>query len=536
MEGIRPVQPVSSALGRFMNSSDNLDGLDSLPVLEVDPRNISTIAKGAGISFFGSIIGVVLKYAFTTIAARGLGAYTYGLFTLALTTVNLLSLIALLGLNWGVLRYVAMYRGVSDKSREWGTVFLATAMVGCSSISLAALLFFLANPIAALFAGNDGELARLLRALALSIPLLAFLTLFGAITDAHKKMQYRAVATNICQPLSAFIMFALLLFLGWRLWGGAVAYLLSTILSVGVAFYFVRAYFVGTSLAQFAPRYEVRSLVLFSFPLFLWNVLQRLINQLEVYLLGILQAAEAVGIFSVAAYTAALSTVALRSLDAIFAPMVSDFHNQGQKAELEGLLKVVTRWSILFSVPALLIAWLFAEPILAIFGRDFADGAVVLVILSVGQFVNGATGPVGTTLSMSGYPGFNLLNSVIMLIVNLGLDLWLIPRFGLVGTALGSSLSLAGVNLMRLLEVYILLGLNPYDWKSTKPVVAGLAAAAPVWLLRSFVISGSGIWPLAVSLFAFALFYVLGLFGIGLDEHDWLVLRIGVRRLKAIEG
>jgi O-antigen/teichoic acid export membrane protein len=395
-------------------------------------------------------------------------------------------------------------------------------------------VFFLASPIAALFASSDGELARLLRALALSIPLLALSRLFGAITDAQKKMQFRVVALSICKPLSALVLFALMLFLGWRLWGAVVAYLLSAALAMGVAFYFVRTYFIGGHFARITPRYELRSLAVFSLPLFLLSVLQRTTNQLEIYILGLLGAAEAVGIFNVAASTAALSTIALVSLNAIFAPLISDLYSRGQSTELEGLLKLATRWSILFSTPALLIVCLFAKPILAVFGSDFTAGAASLVILSAGQFMNGATGPVGVTLSMSGYSGLNLLNTVAVLGCNLVLDLFLIPKFGLVGAALGSSLSLAGVNLLRLLEVHFVVGLNPYDRKSAKPLLAGLIATGLVWLLKSVWITGPGIWPLAVGLSAFGLFYLLGLFGLGLDDQDWLVLRSGARRLKAL--
>ncbi len=117
---------------------------------------------------------------------------------------------------------------------------------------------------------------------------------------------------------------------------------------------------------------------------------------------------------------------------------------------------------------------------------------------------------------------------------NLVLDLFLIPKFGLVGAALGSSLSLAGVNLLRLLEVHFVVGLNPYDRKSAKPLLAGLIATGLVWLLKSVWITGPGIWSLAVGLSAFGLFYLLGLFGLGLDDQDWLVLRSGARRLRTL--
>ncbi len=513
-----------------MTSFDNPADLDAMPPLGLNPSSVSTIAKGAGISLFGSTIGIGLKYAFTAIAARGLGAHAYGLLTLALTIVNLLGLIALLGLDQGALRYIAMYRGISDESGERGTVILTTVIVGCSSVSLAVLVFFLADPIASSFAGSDGELAGLLRTLALSIPLFAALTLFGAVTNAQKKMQYRAIATHICQPLFALVMFASLLFLGWRLYGAVVAYLLSALIAAGIASYFVRAYFVGGSLAQIAPRYELQSLTLFSLPLFLLNILRQTTNRLEIYVLGLLQVAEAVGIFDVAARTAALSTVALNSLNAISAPMISDLYNRGQKAELDGLLKVVTRWSILFSTPSLIITWLFAESILTLLGCDFTVGAVALIILSLGQFVNGATGPVGITLNMSGYPGLNFVNSIAMLACNLLLDLWLIPKSGLIGAAMGSTLSLVLFNLLKLLQVRFILGLNPYDQRSAKPLVAGLASAIVTRVLRPVLFSNPHAWTIILGPVVFVVMYISMLLVLGIENEERLVIKRGTRR------
>ena len=91
--------------------------------------------------------------------------------------------------------------------------------------------------------------------------------------------------------------------------------------------------------------------------------------------------------------------------------------------------------------------------LMGLFGSEFRSGADVLVILAVGQFINSATGLVGLMLIMSHNESKLLQAAAIAAVVNAGLNLWLIPRYGLTGAAWASLIAVATLNITRWLFV-----------------------------------------------------------------------------------
>ena len=96
----------------------------------------------------------------------------------------------------------------------------------------------------------------------------------------------------------------------------------------------------------------------------------------------------------------------------------------------------------------------FPEPILRLFGPDFVTGAPLLRLLSIGQFINVATGSVGYLLMMTGHERTLRLNITLATAVNLWLCLWLIPKMGPFGAAIATAVPLALMNLLSAYFVY----------------------------------------------------------------------------------
>jgi len=102
----------------------------------------------------------------------------------------------------------------------------------------------------------------------------------------------------------------------------------------------------------------------------------------------------------------------------------------------------------------------FAPLFMSIFGRDFRVGASGLVILACGALFATVTGPSGATLLMAGNALVNLMSTLLAVSVNLGLDFWLIPKFGLDGAAWAWAFSMLAMNafqagaLVRLFQMH----------------------------------------------------------------------------------
>ena len=81
-------------------------------------------------------------------------------------------------------------------------------------------------------------------------------------------------------------------------------------------------------------------------------------------------------------------------------------------------------------------------------------------------------------LLMTGHQKWSFVNSIVSVGLNILFGALLIPHYGAMGAALGTMLALILVNIMRYLQVRILLKMNPYAWDVLKPLAAGILGAA----------------------------------------------------------
>jgi O-antigen/teichoic acid export membrane protein len=167
----------------------------------------------------------------------------------------------------------------------------------------------------------------------------------------------------------------------------------------------------------------------------------------------------------------------LLTLNVTFAPTIAELFSKGEKDRLDTMFQVVTKWIISFSLPLCLIFMLFSQPLLAISGKGFVEAWPLLIALSAGNMINAGTGPVGYMLLMTGHQRLSFINSIVAVAVNVVLGIFLTTRYGALGTAVATGLALAIVNLMRLLQVRVLLHIHPYRPDTLKPIVAGLISA-----------------------------------------------------------
>lgn len=158
---------------------------------------------------------------------------------------------------------------------------------------------------------------------------------------------------------------------------------------------------------------------------------------------------------------------------------------------------------------------------------------MALTILAWGNLVDAGTGICGVVIDMTGKTGLKVVNALATFGLLVGLNLLFIPSWGLVGAAVASAAARAAVNLFRLGQVFVLYRLLPYNWSFLKPVMAGLAALATGWIMRTWVLTQENLLSAAINVAVLVAVYAGAIVLLGLDEEDRAVLsRIG-GRLKA---
>jgi O-antigen/teichoic acid export membrane protein len=490
--------------------------------ISVSDRDIILAAKGGGIAFAGNLFVYVIRFAFGIVMARLLGAELLGLYSLTTTVTDVVGVMALLGMGAGVARYVAIAASQNDEARLWGIIQTGMALPSLIGLALAIGVFLLAEPLSYQVFDRP-DLVPALRLASLGIPLFALLVVLAAITQGFKRMEYKVYSQDVTLNLLKLLLSVVLLGAGLSVMGALTAHIVALAVTVVMLCYFVHRLFPLNRPLRAAKR-NIGEMLRFTLPLYLSQLLGQFSGSIETLVLGFLGIMSGVGIYTTALRLSSIGGMFHQSLQRIAIPMISDLHSQGKLDQLRRVYQTITKWGMTFNLPIFLTIAIFAEPLLYIFGADFVAGAAGLVILAFATLFNASTGVCGSVITMSGYSKLTLLNSIIYLVANVALDLFLIPRWGVVGAALAVTLTSVLINTLRTVEVFVLLRLWPYDRSFLKPVTAALIAAGAAYLIDHWFTLRPLMLQAIVGTLVLWSTYALVIISLKLSKEDRLVL------------
>ena len=446
----------------------------AVPVMKSE---ISGAAGSAAVVGVGTVVGNVVKYGNSFLIQRGFGPGPTGLYTVCLSIVTLASSIFNLGLDDAMIRYIPIYRGKKQPHFLRGLTIFCSALAVLAGIIGAIVVIFL-TPLIASIKQSPG-LIPILEMMAPFVALTCMQVVWSAGLQGFKAFKWRVLTQRMIIPLVMFALMAvdILFFRRSALAGVVIVLLISTTVGAVVSLYFLTKMLNRLNAAA-AQQYELREWLGFAAPNFLTSVVDTVLESIDTLLLAFFRISNyAIGLYAAAIKISVFIAVPLQSLNVMFTPTISELYSKGEIEKLKVMFKIVTKWTITFSLPIFWIAVLFSRSLLDLPGKGFGGAWPLLVAFSIGAIVNAGTGSVGYMLLMTGHQKLSFLNSLVAVVVNLILGVVLTPRYGAMGTAIATGLAVAVVNLMRLLQVGLILKMQPYRMDTLKPIVAGLTSA-----------------------------------------------------------
>ena len=488
-------------------------------------ESLRKIAKGAGITFVGTAIGMFFGFFTRMVIARFLGPGDYGLISLGVACLSIAATIGLLGLPAGITRYVSFYKGKGDKSRIKGTIVSALKISFPISLILACLLFFGANWIS-INVFHDANLTGVLQIFAIAVPFWCLAQIFLRATIGFQDMRYKAYVEDIFQNVFKLAVILLLLYLGFGVLGAIWGWALAIIVMSFLAFYFLekRVFPVfNTEVKAVSIRKELFS---FSLPLTLVDASRLIFGWIGTLMLGYFITSYDVGIYNAALPTAGLVQIALVSFAAIFMPIISELYSLRKYEDIRRTYSIVTKWIFSIVFPGFLLIILFAKQIMWIlFGSEYVSGAMALCILAFGYLIASAVGPTSSTLAAFGRTKIIMGCYFVGAGMNFFLNIYLIPIYGVNGAAIATASSFAFMNILTFLFVYKIGKVQPFRMSFFKPVFASVLACLLVYAVTNYLI-GATLFVLIAMFFVFlALYFFLLLLFKSFEEEDLMIMR-----------
>ena len=451
------------------------EGGAGLPAPRSADAEVRSVAKEGGWAGLFNLLGAGIRYGNQLILTRVLGAEAYGLYGLANVIVTVVSVPAGLGLPTSSVHFVASSAGTGEWGRLRWVVKAAFKLALFSSLAAALLIVVLASWASQNLFHKD-VLALPLTGLALALPLLVLYLVCAGGLQGLKRIREKVFIERIAHPL---IFTALLLLAGFTF--RSLEYVLFCYFLGAVAVFGLSAFWLRKRMADI-PKAEPgppawHDLLSFSTPVMFMNLLSQFLLLSDSLVMGGFRTAKEIGIYLIASGLAKGVSFPTDALGASLAPNFSSLMSQGDRAGLKRLFHTSTRWIFLLGTFVGLGLILAGPLVLQLFGKDFGGGYLFLCLLAGGQMVSAAFGANGTLITMTGHPKVNLANSLCLGLGNLGLCLLLVPRFGGLGAAAVAALSFVVLNLVRAVEIALILKLGPWDKSIRKPLVTFAASA-----------------------------------------------------------
>lgn len=409
----------------------------------LEQEDLKDLFKGGSSVFIIRILGLLLGYVFTLIVARTMGSEEWGEFTITFIILQLFSILTRLGLDLAGLRYFSAFFSNQEKGKIKDLYNKVILTVAVASITGTIIVVGLAEWIG-LFLFNKPHLKESIVVIGFGILPFNLILVHGELLRSIKRILYYAIFVFCVQ-----YFFCILLLFGMQNsliylpdYGSSVTwvYLVSiSITSIPLILFSIKK--LNYFKIERVPSLNYKSLFKTSLPMMITNSTNLIMNWLSTIIVGYYLLEQDVGIYNVAFKLSTLTALSLQAVNAVSAPKFAIYYNNNNYKDLKRVIHQSTKLIFWISLPIILIYFIFPSYILGVFGEEFQVGKTALIILTIGNFVNAISGSVGYLLQMTGYEKIMRNIMIITLLLNTILCLVLIPKYGIVGAAIGACVS-----------------------------------------------------------------------------------------------
>ena len=494
-------------------------------------QDVAHAARSGGVQVL-TIAAQALITVTHVLLARLFGREVFGSYQASLAILEVLTRGGTGGADKGMLRYIAGHRarGESDLVRRaLGTgLRLCLAVAGTTAVILA----FVATPVARI--AHEPAMATGLRLMAPAALLTGCMWVLVQASLAAKVTKANFIVRGLGEPTLLLVAGMAAALFGRSLAHLALAHVLAAGATLVLAIVVVGRVFGRGEIVRALRSPRLPGFAGFSIPLGLADLMNAILQRADIVILTMFVGTGATAVYAASEFITRVIANARYVFDSVAAPVFSEAIHLNQPARLRDNLVVMTRWVALAAAPIAVTVVALRRELLSLYGPGFRDGAAALSVLALGHLVNATFGLSGWILTVSGRSRIVLVNNIVAAVVNVIMGLTLIPRFGLVGTALAALGSVTLLNLLVLVEVWHIHGVHPFNLSVPKPFLAAAVALAVELAIAGNVNPVALRIPLVIV--AGLATYVLTFVALGLAQEDRRMLAGFAKRLRAWFG
>jgi O-antigen/teichoic acid export membrane protein len=394
-----------------------------------------SIARNVSFSLVISVISAVFSTALLIYLTRALGPEEYGVFALALSIGSLVLLPSNLGIPNAAARFMA--EAHHDRPAVRGIAFDALRLKLVISGLFCLVLAALAVPIADAY--GVPELTWPIRIVSLAVFGQSIVQLYDQIFEAEGRISIYLRIVTAESAVETFASVALVL-AGLGASGAMAGRAGAYVFAAGFGLVLVVRMLGMRGGERNSGSHNVKRILGYGSALLIIDGAFTLFSRIDVLLIGAIIDVEAVGEFEAATRALTLTAYVGAAVASGVSPRVAKSEEGPNTRAFEGSLAGLMLLQGVFLAP--LIVW--AEPLTDLFfGSDYSETADVLRWLAPFAFLTAISPVLASAVNYLGEARRRIPLAIGALLVNVAIDLVLLPEIGIVAGAIGTSVAYA---------------------------------------------------------------------------------------------
>lgn len=465
--------------------------------------------RGSSLLLFGQFLAKGINFVVQVLIVRYLTKSDYGAFAYALSIVAIGESIATFGFDRAITRFVPIYHEQRNYNKMFGTILMVIGSMLTFGFAMIMLLFLFQGVVQTWI--NDQLAHQLLLILIFLSPIQAIDDLLIGLFAVFTSSRAIFFRKHVLSPGLKLTVVLLLIFGHSNVYFLAAGYVASGLIGIGICTVLLwKSLRDDGLLREFNLRaldIPWREIIVFTIPLLTSDLVYVVMNAMDAVLLEYFGNTVDVAALRAVQPTAKLNQIVLTSFGVLFTPIAARLFARNDKEGINNLYWQNAVWISVASFPIFVLTFSLAQPItVLLYGERYAQSALILALLSFSYYFNAALGQNGLTLKVFGVVRYLVVINIIAVVVNLVVNLLLIPHYGALGATAGTAGTLVlhnimkqaglrntGINLFewRYFRVYLIITLSAIgvffiQWATAAPpyVSVGLAALASLLVIR----------------------------------------------------
>ncbi|EKD94218.1 MAG: Polysaccharide biosynthesis protein [uncultured bacterium] len=441
-------------------------------------KNVSlrqTVAKNTFWLGISEVINGILKIVLFIYIARILGVEEYGKFSFAVSFVTIFIYIADFGLSQIITRD---FSANSDNDNKFN--YFISLKIILNTISFICLF------IGSFFITNSYGTQHILQLIGMYLVLANFIEIFTSFLRAKQKMELETLIKIIQSIIIVFSGIITLKFYPTLL-NLSIALSLSSLVSIIFSFIYFSKKIQHFKIAINMTIWK--NIIIASFPLALSGLFWTFYTQIDTIIMGHLNLNSQVGWYNASNKIIGILLISSRLIIGSFYPVMCQYYQKSQEM-MQKTWNYLCEVIISLSVPTLFGSILLSDKIInLIYGANYQESIKIFQILIITTTISFITIPLTQLLIVANKQKYYLYATFWATVVNLILNLILIPKYGMYGASYTSIITILTVLIINILNVKRFINLQITNTKILFTLLIALISSLFMYLIISLLIS-----------------------------------------------